>query len=62
MVNLMAWLDGGNRERERDGVEGGLSLGSPWRDMVGVIMEAHAQTLQTIMHVHDRHGPRGVAP
>ena len=43
--NLMARLDGGSigrkRERERRGVAGGLGSASPWRDVVGVIVEAH---------------------
>ena len=62
MLNLVARLDGSNRERERRGAIGGLSLGSPWRDAVGVIVEARAQTLRTSAHVHDRHGPCGVVP
>ena len=59
---MMARFDSGNRgrkrERERQGAVGGLGLASPWRDAVGVIVEAHAQALRTSARFHDQHGPR----
>ena len=62
MLNLMVRLDDGSRERERRGATGGLTLGSPWQNAVGVIVEARSQTLWTSVRVHDWHGPRGAAP
>jgi hypothetical protein len=36
-----------------------LSMASPWRGAIGVIVEAHTQVLRSIVHVHNRLGPRG---
>ena len=56
MAQLMTTIGG---ERERQGMVGGLDSSSPWRDAVGVNVEARAQTLRTSVCVPDRQGLRG---
>ena len=46
-TGVLAWLDGGSREkeRERDGVRSVTQQGEPWRDAVDATRATRGQTL-----------------